>query len=143
MVPTRFQVAVQDVAGVEVRHAAGRAQRQVHDVAPAQLQARRVQQPIQRPCTVTRSGTICMCNCKGGRAKRVKQLLVVEQEYGGQAEQPQITTRGTAYARCNHVFGTYHTSDANEDCRVKPTCCSVAHAAHDSPAQYAGPIHMS
>ena len=65
------------------------------------------------------------------------------QEYGGHAQQLQITTRGTAYAKCNHVFGTYHTSDVDEDCRVKPTCCSVAHAAHESPAQYAGPIHMS
>jgi hypothetical protein len=51
-VRTRLEVAVQDVAGVEVRHAAGSAQRQVHDVAPAQLQPRRVQQPVQRPYTI-------------------------------------------------------------------------------------------
>lgn len=45
---TRFEVAVKDVAGVEVCHAARRAQRQMHNVAPAQLQPGRVQQPVQR-----------------------------------------------------------------------------------------------
>jgi uncharacterized protein YPO0396 len=65
---------VQDVAGVEVRHATGRAQRQVHNVAPAQLQPRRVQQPVQRACTITCIGTVDVCNCVGGGAKRMKQV---------------------------------------------------------------------
>ena len=43
---------MEDVAGVEVGHPPGGPQRKVHDVAPAQLQPGRVQQPVQRACAV-------------------------------------------------------------------------------------------
>ena len=45
---------MKDVAGVKVGHPLGGPQRKVHDMAPAQLQARRMQQPVQRACVLHR-----------------------------------------------------------------------------------------
>ncbi len=47
---TRLEVAVEDAEGVQVRHAARRAQGHVDDVAPRQVQRGVVQHAVQRPC---------------------------------------------------------------------------------------------